>query len=132
MRPIIFAAALALSGCGVITNALAPDYEPVPIRVYLPSQYASDVAECSAAGKSYTPKFSLGGALAKTIDGATSNSSMIPLSPLVPAYGAAGGAAKAASDGFDVASETHANVYRNCLHDETQIDKSAVLADPRP
>jgi len=70
-------------------------------------------------------------AVARTVTGATSNTSLIPISTLVPVYGAAGGALGAASDGFDVMSGTHSAVFRNCLHDETLIDHSAVVADPR-
>lgn len=129
------AAALAISlclcGCASITDMLAPPYVPQPIHIYDQVSYEADRVECSAAGASFKPRFSIGSAVARTVTGATSNTSLIPISPLVPVYGAAGGALGAASDGFDVMSGAHAAVYRNCLHDETLIDHAAVLADPR-
>ena len=121
----------ALGGCADLTAALAPPYVPEPIRVYKPEEYAIDDAECAKAGANYVPKFSIGSVLTATVDGGTSNSSMIPLSPWVPVAGAAGGALRASADGLDVMSGEHANVYRNCLHDETLIDGSAVLVNPR-
>jgi len=131
MKKIMAAiAALALSGCADLTAALAPPYVPKPIHVYKPVQFAADDAECAKAGATYVPKFSIGSVATATVDGATSNSSMIPLSPWVPVAGAAGGALRSSADGLDVMSGQHANVYRNCLHDETLIDGSAVLVNP--
>lgn len=129
-RLIVLAALVYLGGCAQMADYLAPPYVPAPIHIYNSKQYAADVAECEAAGNNWTPSFSVGSAASSTVDGATSNTSLIPITPLVMAYGAAGGAAKAAADGLDVASGQHANVFRNCLHDETQIDGSAVVADP--
>ena len=131
MRKPLLILPFFLGACAPITDMLAPPYSPVPIRVYDATQYASDVTECQAAGASYKPQFSLGGALTKTVDGATENTSLIPVSPLVPAYGAAGGALGAASDGLDLASRQHANVFRNCLFSELFHDHAAVVADPR-
>lgn len=126
----VLAAALSFSGCAAITDALAPPYNPLPIRVYDNVQFAADITECKLAGKNWVPQFSFRSFASKTVDGATSNTSLIPIDPLIPLYGAAGGAASAASDGLDFASGQHANVYRNCLHDETLIDRSAVIANP--
>ena len=123
-------AALVLSGCADLTAVLAPPYVPKPIHVYKPAQFAADDAECAKAGVDYVPKFSLGNVATATVNGATSNTSMIPISPYVPLAGAAGGALQASADGLDVMSGQHANVYRNCLHDETLIDGSAVLVNP--
>jgi hypothetical protein len=120
-----------LAGCAPIADVLAPPYVPVPIHIYDQAQYEADKAECAAAGVAFVPQFSFGSALSQTVDGATSNTSLIPVSPLVPAYGAAGGAIRAASDGLDVMSGQHASVYRNCLSDELRNDKSAIVADPR-
>lgn len=122
---------LFLGGCANLLDMLAPPYVPEPIHVYDQAQYAADVGECQAAGAAFKPHFSIGSAVAKTVTGATSNTSLIPISPLVPAYGAAGGALAATSDGLDVASRQHANVARNCLRDMTRRDRSAVVADPR-
>lgn len=131
MRRLALIFPFLLTGCGAIADMAAPAYEPETIRIYDQAQYQADVNECRAAGAAYKPHFSLGGAVTRTLDGASSNSSLIPLSPLVPAYGAAGGAAAAVNDGLDLASRAHANVFRNCLHDETARDRSAVIADPR-
>jgi hypothetical protein len=120
-----------LCGCDTLTGILEPPYLPEPIRIYDKVQYADDVVECQAAGVAYKPHFSIGAALNKTVNGATANTSLIPISPLVPVYGAAGGLAGAASDGFDVMSAQHNNVYRNCLRDEVRRDGSAIIADPR-
>ncbi len=132
----LFAIALTfpLSGCAAqlagLEAVLAPPYVPVALHVYDEAQYDADNAECGKAGAKWKPTFDVGDAINSTVTGATSNTSLIPVSPLVPAYGAAGGLAKATADGLDFASSQHANVYRNCLHDETQIDRSAVVADP--
>lgn len=131
MRAIAAALPFLLCGCATLTDALAPPYVPEPIHIYDAAQYAADVKECQAAGANYRPRFSVGSALSKTVGGATANTSLIPLSPLVPVYGAAGGAVGAAADGFDVMSGAHANVFRNCLRDETRRDRSAIVADPR-
>lgn len=131
MRMLLMLLPVLLSGCAPITDMLAPPYEPVAIRIYSQAQYEADVVECRQAGTAFKPNFSLGGALAQTVKGATSNTSLIPISPLVPIYGAAGGAVGAASDGFDVMSAQHQNVFRNCLLDAVRMDKSAIVADPR-
>lgn len=131
MRKLLAALPLLLGGCASITDVMAPAYVPQPIRVYDASQYQADVAECRAAGIAYKPSFSIGTVLARSVQGATSNTSLIPVSPLVPAYGAAGAALGATSDGLDVMSGQHSAVFRNCLHDELRRDGSAVLVDPR-
>jgi hypothetical protein len=131
MRKLLTVLPIFCAGCAPLADLLAPPYVPVPIHVYEQVQYDADLAECRAAGAAFKPQFSVGTAIAKTVDGAVSNTSLIPLSPLVPVYGAAGGAVSAASDGLDVMSAQHQNVFRNCLRDETRNDKSAVIADPR-
>lgn len=125
-RPALLAAALLLSGCG----ALAPEYEVLPIEIYDAARYARDVDVCVAFAKAYKPRSDLRSGAGEVVSGATSNSSMIPISPFVPAYGAAGGLLRAFSDGFDVASRSHYNVAKNCLRDMTAIDRSAVVANP--
>jgi len=131
MRLLSLALLFCLCGCAQITDMIAPPYVPQPIHIYDQAAYESDVAECQAAGVAFKPHFSIGSAVARTVTGATSNTSLIPISPLVPVYGAAGGALGAASDGFDVMSGTHSAVFRNCLQDETRRDRSAIVADPR-
>lgn len=129
---LLLALPLFLCACAPLTAMLAPPYVPEPIHVYDQAAYEADVAECQAAGTAFKPRFSIGSAVARTVTGATSNTSLIPISPLVPVYGAAGGALGAASDGFDVMSGTHAFVFQNCLRDEVRRDRSAIVADPRP
>lgn len=131
MRLLLVALLPCLSGCASIADALAPPYVPEPIHVYNQTTYDVDVLECQQAGASYKPHFSFGAVATSAVRGATSDTSLVPLSPLVPVYGAAGGAVGAAADGFDVMSGSHANVFRHCLRDETLIDRSAVLANPR-
>lgn len=131
MRKLIWLLPLLLGGCATFTDALAPPYVPVAIHIYDQAQYDADAQECLLAGANWKPQFSFGSAIAKTVDGATANTSLIPISPLVPAWGAAGGALGAASDGLDLMSRQHANVFRNCLRDETRRDRSAIVADPR-
>lgn len=121
-----------LSGCVALTDALAPPYIPEPIHIYDQDVFEADVRECRQAGADFKPHFSFGSVATAAVRGATSDTSLVPLSPLVPVYGAAGGALGATTDGLDVMSGQHAAVFRNCLHDETLIDHSAVLADPRP
>lgn len=131
MRQLLLALPLLAGGCGAISDAIAPAYVAQPIKVFDQAKYQADVALCSAAGAAWKPQSSLGSAISKTIDGATSNTSLIPLSPLVPLYGAAGGAIGAAGDGLDLASRSHGNVTKNCLLEITHRDGSALLADPR-
>lgn len=130
MRLLLLALPLVLCGCGSIEDVLVTPYVPQPIHIYDQAQYNADIAQCRAASVAFKPRFSLGGAIAKTIRGATSNASLIPVSPLVPVYGAAGGAVGAASDGLDVMSAQHQNVFRNCLHDVTRRDGAAIIANP--
>jgi hypothetical protein len=121
---------LFLCGCGAIADAFAPPYFPEPIRIFDQPRYDSDLAMCRAAGISYKPHLSFDRALSKTVAGAADNSSMIPVSPLVPVFGAAGGAASAAADGFDVMSRQHANVFKHCLQDALRLDGAAIIANP--
>lgn len=130
MRSLFPAILLLVTGCASAESLLSPLYVPVPIKVFDAAAYDADVAMCAAAGLAWKPQFSLGSALGKTIDGATSNTSMIPISPLVPAYGAAGGALGAASDGLDLMSGQHNRVYKHCLTDALRLDGAAIVADP--
>ena len=127
MKAIILILPLFLCGCADLSAIIAPTYVPVAIHVYDAGQYAADQAECRIAGANWKPKLALGAIATKTIDGATANASLIPISPLVPVAGAAGGAL---GDGLNVSSASHNNVFRHCLYDETQIDHSAVIARP--
>lgn len=126
MRFLLLLPLLLLSACAV----LAPDYTPVPLKIFDQAQYQADDKFCQAAGNGWVPAVSLRGAIFETVNGATSNTSMIPLSPLVPVFGAAGGAVHAASDGLNIGSTQKANVYRNCLDDFTRRDGSAIIAKP--
>ena len=117
---------LLLSGCTVFK----PDYSVVTIRVNNRAVYALDLDECKTAGMNYHPDFSVASSVSKTVSGATSNTSLIPVSPLTPVYGAAGGVLSSVNDGFDIASSQHRNVFLNCLSDETMFDHSAILAKP--
>lgn len=119
-----------LTGCAPVTDMLAPPYEPQPIRIFDKAQYQADVAECRIAGIAFKPQFSLGSAIAKTVGGATSNTSLIPVSPLVPVFGAAGGAVSATSDGLDVMSKQHSNVFKHCVMEITRRDGAAIVANP--
>jgi hypothetical protein len=130
MRLLLALPAL-LCGCAPLANLVNPPYVPVSIHIFDQSQYEADWVECQAAGAAYKPRFAIGTVLSRTVTGATSNTSLIPISPLVPLYGAAGGALGAASDGFDIMSAEHNNVARNCLRDFTRHDGSAIVADPR-
>lgn len=123
---------LLLAGCGDLASALQPPYNPEPIHIFDQAQYQSDVDECRAAGANYKPHFSFGAVATAAVSGASANTSLIPFSPIVPVYGAAGGAAGAAAQGLDVMNGAHANVFRNCVRDETRRDRSAIVADPRP
>lgn len=131
MRMFLILPLVILGACAPLATALNPPYMPAPIHIYDQTQYDSDNKECAQAGADWKPHFSFGAVAAKTISGATSNSSLIPISPLVPAYGAAGAALSATTSGLDVMSVEHANVYRNCLRDATRRDRSAIVADPR-
>lgn len=128
---LLLAFLLPLSGCVALTDALAPPYVPEPIHVYDMAAFEADVLECRAAGANYKPHFSFGAVASSAVKGATADSSLVPLYPPVLAWGAAGGAAGATADGLDVMSGSHAAVFKNCLHDETQIDHSAVLINPK-
>lgn len=127
----LLALPLFVSGCADMANVLTPAYVPEPIHTYDKTQYDLDLAECMAAGKAYQPHFHFGTVIKSTIEGATSNSSLIPINPMVPVAGAAGAAVSSTADGLDVLSGQHANVFRHCLTDETSWDHSAVLANPR-
>lgn len=122
---------ILVAGCGTLTDVATPVYSPVAIHIYAPSQYEADVRECLefAAGK-FKPSMNIGTVASKTFDGATSNSSLWALNPLVPAYGAAGALAGTLADGLYGLGGSRFTVAKNCVHDETQIDKSAVVANP--
>lgn len=127
-RGLKFALPLPLLLCGCAS--LSPVYVPSPIRIYDAARYEADREECLTAGKNYVSTFDLAGTLSNTVTGATSNTSLIPINPLVPAYGAAGGLAKSLADGLDIMSQTHFNVARHCLTDELAIDHAAIIARP--
>jgi hypothetical protein len=130
VRSLLLAFLLLGTGCAPFSDLLVAPYVPIPIKVFDVATYEADVTLCRVAGANFKPQFSFGSALAKTMDGATSNASMIPVSPLVPAYGAAGAAASALGDGLDVASGQHRAVFKNCLKDFVHRDGSAIVADP--
>lgn len=117
---------LLLCGCA----SLSPVYVPSTIHIYDTARYEADRDECLTAGKDYVSKFDFSSAFVDTVTGATSNTSMIPISPLVPVYGAAGGLARSLADGADIMSQTHFNVARHCLTDELAIDHAAIIARP--
>ncbi len=132
MRNLLALAILPLlAGCQDVSTALVPPYIPEPIHIFDHAQYEADVAECRAAGARYKPHFSFGSVASAAVSGATSDTSLIPFNAAVPIYGAAGGAVGATANGLDIMSGQHANVFRNCLRDETRRDRSAIVADPR-
>lgn len=126
----IILSSLLFSGCAPIAALVNPAYIPQPIHVYDQATYDADVAECLTAGANYKPSLSVGSVASSTFSGATSNLSLVPFSPAVPAYGALGGAAGSVSGGLDIMSRSHRNVAKNCLERMTGWDHSAIVANP--
>lgn len=120
-----------LPGCTELRADLNPVYVPQPIHIYDQTRYAADVKDCLQAGENYVSGIFAGSIATGTVEGATNNLSLAPLSPLGPAYGALGGAVGAISRGLNIVSNNQLAVSRNCLIAETTRDGSALIADPR-
>ena len=131
MRSLSLALLFFLPGCAIIQTTLNPVYIPQPIHVYNAPQYLADVKDCLQAGKKYVNGIFVGSIATGTVEGATNNLSLAPISPLGPAYGALGGAVGAVSRGLNIASNNQLAVARNCLIEMTNRDRSAIIADPR-
>jgi hypothetical protein len=125
MRLFSLALLLCLGGC-------AARYEPITLEMRDPVQYAADLQFCQAAGVAYTPKASSADIAQATFEGGAGAISYAPINPLIPALGALGGTARAASDatGFDLTGQTKTNVARHCLYDRLAADHAAIIAKP--
>jgi hypothetical protein len=125
MRLTVLALALCLAGC-------VARYEPITLEIHDALQYAADLKFCQAAGAAYTPKASAADIAQATFEGGAGSISYAPINPFIPVLGAAGGAAKSASDatGYDLTGQAKTNVARHCLADKLSFDHAAIVARP--
>jgi hypothetical protein len=125
MRLTVLALALCLAGC-------VARYEPITLEIHDSTQYAADLKFCQAAGAAYTPKASAADIAQATFEGGAGSISYAPINPLIPALGALGGTARAASNasGFDLTGQAKTNVARHCLTDKLSFDHAAIIARP--
>ena len=128
MRKMMLAVPFLLSGCAVFPTAAG--YSPVIVRIDDQAQFDKDVAECHGVADHYSPGLDGGQIAQAAVTGAASNSAYAVINPLVPAAGAAGGAASATISGLDVLGANAIKVLVRCLSKETERDRSALIADP--
>lgn len=125
MRCIVLALLVCLSSC-------ASRFEPITLDISDNEQYKADLKFCQAAGHDYTPKASAADIAESTFEGGAGSISYAPITFAIPALGAAGGAAIAASKatGFDLTGKAKTNVARHCLYDRLAADHAAIVAKP--
>ena len=128
-RALLLGSCLALVGCGTIFPN-STTYIPVTIRVDDQAQYAKDLAECHAVADGYSPGFNTGTVAQATFSGAASNAAYGVINPLVPAAGAAGGAATSIMAGVGITGQDSITILAKCASEETRRDHSAIVADP--
>lgn len=116
-----------LSGCAPQTYEIDTLGPPAS-----PEQFASDVDFCRTQTAIYVAKPTIGTVAGAGIQGGSDALSYLPINPAIPALGAAGGAGYEAQKGFDLTGQVHRSVFFNCVHDLTNRDRSAIVADPRP
>lgn len=120
-----FLAVLPMLLCGCVEH-----FDPVPIEITDPVQYAVDVKVCQAAAAAYKPKPDLASIAAGTVNGAADNASGAAVNPAVPLLGAAGGATHALVTNLNILGHASANVARHCLEEKAHRDRSAIIANP--
>lgn len=103
---------------------------PQPVLITDPLKYSLDDSFCKTVAKNYNPSFDSGSVVVGTVRGAAQNAPASVMNPVMTAIGAASGAVSSGAESLDVFGQAQANVYRNCLHDKTMQDGSAVLANP--
>lgn len=100
------------------------------LSVYDQGLYQQDVLFCQTSAAKYSPDFDGNSIALGLVQGGAANISEVPLSPLVPVIGALGGAASSGANSLDVFGQAQSNVFKNCLHDKTMQDRSAILVNP--
>lgn len=93
-------------------------------------EYSFDVSFCQGMSQKYSPDFDSNSVVLGFIQGGAQNAASAVINPLGTLAGAGGGAASSGAQSLDVFGQARANVFKNCLHDKTMQDKSAILANP--
>lgn len=124
---VLLAVSLPLSSCASMKIDYVPQTLGDPANA---KQFADDVAFCYAAARAWTPQPVAGDIAQATADGGAGMISYVPINPLVPALGAAGGAITSAGQGFDVTGHAFRNVEKHCIRERASKDGSALVANP--
>ena len=122
---VFLLAALLLSACAPFdyhVDTLGPPANP--------DKFQADVTFCTDGTKGYHPTPSIDTVAGAALEGGAGSLSYLPFNAAIPVLGAAGGGAYEAQKGWDVTGQVHRNVFFNCMHDATNRDGSAFVADP--
>lgn len=105
-------------------------YTPVVLQLNDPKVYSEDVLFCQTVSAKYSPQFDGNSVVVGFIQGGAQSASAAVMNPLMTLAGAGGGAVSSGAQSFDLFGQAQMNVFKNCLHDKTLEDKSALMANP--
>ena len=114
---------MLLAGC-------TQTYTPQPLLVTDELKYSFDVSFCQTIAQRYSPDFDKNSVILGFIQGGAQNVSTAVMNPLATLAGAGGGAISSGAQDFDFFGVAQSNVFKNCLHDKTLMDHSALMANP--
>lgn len=117
-----------LGGCGIFPSAA--DYHPVIPEITDKAQFLKDMAFCHGVADPYKPGLQTSQIAQATVEGATSNAAYGVINPLVPAAGAAGGAATATIAGLGITGQAGIKILVKCLAKRADRDHAFLIADP--
>lgn len=121
---------LAVAAIAVLVAGCAQRLAVAPIEVASEPAYLENVSQCKAAAEAYKPEVTVGSVIYGAVAQGLGVISYAILYPWMPVLGAAGGAGRAATDGYDITGRIRANVFRHCMVDKSARDRSAILANP--
>lgn len=120
LSPFVF---VGLLGC-------TQTYVPAALSIDNQELYQQDVLFCQTASQKYSPSFDGNSVILGFVQGGAQNISISVLNPVMTLVGAGGGAVSSGAQTIDLFGQAKTNVFKNCLHDKTLMDKSALMANP--
>lgn len=124
IRQVAALACLLLAGCAQDRLTVAP------IDIADRARFLQHIEECQTPARAYNPPLTIGQVIFGGISGALDVASYAFLYPMMPLAGGAAGAAKAAIAPFDPRGQARQNVFRHCVTDKVNADRSATIANP--
>ncbi len=106
------------------------NFKPLVIDVTDQSALDRDSRQCLQVAEGYKPGLDVGQIASATAQGASGNLANAVINPLVPAFGAAGGAATATLQGFGLLDASQKRVLLRCLEHRGMKSGAYNLVDP--